>query len=311
MFGMLLGATLTFTITFHLQLCAVIDLQEGHSSVNLPSEGRMSLQGTQGHMEERCVCGRELEVLEARTATPNKRPPPEMDLPRHPPTDDMDTRHTLTEYPGPPASMPLQGGRGDQLMVGVVSGQGRPEWLNAVLNTWGADLSNLAMFVGEQFAFNHSTAQGLPVVRLSSAHSGSMLLSALQYLSQHILSMHRWVLIAAEDSYVRIDWLQQVLSQQDPSKLLYFGRPSTGRKEDAKKLGLKPHEQYCLGSSGIVLSSALLFKLKDQFAKCKNTVGFPEDVSLGKCISSILGVQCVQIPSVSHQLTSNQISMHL
>ena len=79
-----------------------------------------------------------------------------------------------------------------------------------------------------------------------------------------------------------------------------MGRWATGRNSEAAKLGLKPHEKYCLGSSGIVLSSALLSKLEKVLKKCWETEGveIPDDVILGKCISRHLDIQCAQEDSV-------------
>ena len=202
--------------------------------------------------------------------------------------------------PSPNAGTAMEG-----LVVGVVSKQGRPQWLESVYDTWGRDASQLRMFVGDNFNFSHPSARGLPLVRLSGGQNVggvSMLLTALQYLSEHYLPTHPWFMLTVDNTYVRIDRLQQLLSQLNPTEMLYLGRSATGRKEEAKKLGLKPHEHYCLGSSGIVLSSALLLNLRGHLKECLSEHNdIPEDVSLGKCISAALNIQCTQTDRVSSE----------
>lgn len=191
----------------------------------------------------------------------------------------------------------------DRLVVAVLSTHSQPEWAESAYEMWGRDAKQLLIFVGDNFNYSDSSAQGLPLVRLTgaggqghsvgAAHSANTMLSLLQYLSDHYLPSHQWFMLALVDSYVRMDRLEQLLTQLNPKEMLYLGRSATGRKEDVEMLDLKPHESYCLGSSGLVLSSALLKGLKEHLEKCRGE-GVPGDVALGKCISRNLGLQCTQ-----------------
>ena len=198
------------------------------------------------------------------------------------------------------------------LVVAVLSARGRVEWAESVYDTWGRDATHLRIFVSSD-KFNHSqygNARGLPLVLVkgegqSSTGDVNMILSVVQYLSEHHLSSStKWFLIATENSYIRLDKLKELLVQLNPKERLYLGRSATGRKGDVNKLGLQPHERYCLGSSGIVLSSALLSELSVQLGACTSGSELPGDVALGKCISRALGIQCAE----SNQVSTNAVS---
>lgn len=158
------------------------------------------------------------------------------------------------------------------------------------------------IFVGEKnFNYNDSRIRGLPIVPVAP---DNIIQSVLRYLIEHRLDGNTWFLLAQDDSYVRLRELEGFLSRLDPSRLHYVGRWATGRASEAAELGLKPHERYCLGSSGIVLSSALVYKLEKSLKQCWSMDdgdgrGIPEDVALGKCISRNLDIQCSQDQTVS------------
>lgn len=329
LFGVLVGVTFTTTLTFHLQWCAAISAG-GDRPVRMPV---MALPLTQHHPreEQRCVCGEELDalerqetaLLEAQTELAGLRkrlgadsnPAPVLDSNQAPLEGDLGVsvdagelvqrRHVSAKTPtsdlhrNEPSKPSKEG-----LVVGVVARQANPEWVESVHDTWGRDAGQLLIFVGDDFNHSHPSARGLPLVRLPGAHAdagvkgANMILSAFLYLSKHYLSTHRWFMLTVDNSYVRIDRLQELLSQLSPLELLYLGRAATGRKDQADKLGLKLHERYCLGSSGVVLSSALLSQVKGQLAGCMGGAGVPEDVELGKCISANAGIQCTQSDTV-------------
>lgn len=327
LFGVLVGVTFTTTLSFHLQWCAAISMGE-ERAVRMPA---MTLPRVQQHLDQRCACGEELEALEGKgralleteaelAALKKKLGTDASVLESHqePAQGDfglpvVDASELVQEriLAAKPQTSPLHRIEPSKptkegLVVGVVSRQASPEWAETVYDTWGRDAGQLLIFVGDDFNHTHPSARGLPMVRLPGGHADAgvkginMMVSALIYLSEHHLSTHRWFMLAVDNSYVRIDRLQQLLSQLSPLELLYLGRAATGRKDEAEKLGLKPHERYCLGSSGVVLSSALLSQVKGDLAACMHSSGHvPEDVELGKCISAKLGIQCTQSDTVS------------
>ena len=188
------------------------------------------------------------------------------------------------------------------LVVSVMSSRGQPEWVESVFENWAKDAEQLLIFVGGNFNHSDSRVHGLPVVPLPSSGGeggSSMLLGTLRYLLHHRLLNNTWFLLAQDDSYVRLHKLENFLFGLDPSVPQYLGRWAKGRASEVDKLGLKPHERYCLGSSGIVLNSALLHKLKSWLSECNLGEGFPGDVALGKCISRNLDIQCSLDDTVS------------
>ena len=58
--------------------------------------------------------------------------------------------------------------------------------------------------------------------------------------------------------YVRTKKLKELLTQLHPYEKVYLGRAGTGRKADLGRLRLLPHERYCMGGPGIILSMASL-----------------------------------------------------
>lgn len=315
LFGVLVGATLTTTLTFHLQWCASIAAGE-ERVVRMPS---FPLTVTQRLVNERCLCGEELVALEKKVTinrNPSSDQAPILESRQAAADGDisvvLDSRQLgqRNNFTAKPMASPLHQNEEkphtmEGLVVGVVSKQGRAQWLESVYDTWGRDAGQLLMFVGDNFNYTHPSARGLPLVRLPGVHTevnvggANMLVSALQYLSERYVSTHHWFMLVVDNSYVRVDRLQQLLSQLSPMEILYLGRSAAGKKQQLTKLGLKPHERYCLGTSGIVLSSALLSELKGHFGNCMHGTGLPEDVELGKCISAKLDIQCTQSDKVS------------
>ena len=310
LFGVLVGVSLTTTVTFHLQWCAAISTIESREGRAVRVPAAMPLPVTQTQVLDRgCVCGKELEALEKRAAMAGEAradsslsavgPPSRDDLPLVADAGIL-RNHTM----GSPHHHNLEHTVGG-LVVGVLSRLGHPEWVESVYKTWGQDIADLVLFVGDNFDYAHPSGRGLPLVRLPGVHTegavggASMMMSALHYLGEHYLPSHQWFMLATDNLYVRIDQIEKILSQLNPMEMLYLGRSATGKKEQAQQLGLKPHERYCLGNSGVVLSSALLAKLRSHIAVClRGSKGVPEDVGLGKCISAALRIQCTQSEKV-------------
>lgn len=86
--------------------------------------------------------------------------------------------------------------------------------------------------------------------------------------------------------------------------------PGKGRVEDQKRLGLLPHEAYCMGGPGFVLSFTALKQLSPYMNVCLQAIEehnlqdhehlwMAEDVEFGRCMSRTLGVQCSLSKEVS------------
>lgn len=320
--GMILGVMFTTTLTFHLQWCAA-GLTSRDQDRRLrwsPGSFTQRLSATQ-----RCVCGDELVALEKKASADRKHsllagnPSAAANgWPSEPPVLVVDGGRRPNRTDKPVASSLHNDGRGAMkmgLLVSVVSKQGQPQWVESVYDTWGRDANQVLMFVGDNFNLSDPSARGLPLVKLPGLQQVggvNILVPVLRYLSQHYLSTHYWFMVAVDNSYVRVDKLQQLLSQLNPMEVLYLGRAASGRIEEAEKLGLKPHERYCLGTSGIVLSSALLAEMSGHLEHClQEGAGVPEDVALGKCISAVLGVQCTQTDKVIYNSQPSMIFIAL
>lgn len=310
LFGVLLGATLTYTISFHLWWCSSVTPNQGRTvgRNSLPFMPR--LQPAQRGVEERCVCGEELRTLEsAKDAMTEEEKPAQQEV----------QELINSSKPHPVA----EGGAKINLVVSVASPSDRSEWLEVLFETWGKHADQLLMFVGEHFSRNDSLLHGLPVVPVSLSHTtgGSVFQGMLDYLIQHRLHQHTWFLLAQDNSYVRLPELEGFLARLDPTQPHYVGRWAKGRPSEVDRLGLKPHERYCLGISGIVLNSALLDKMKEPLKQCWSEAGdIPDDVILGKCISRHLDMQCTQDETVreiqspiqhSHPFSSDQLPLLL
>ena len=83
---------------------------------------------------------------------------------------------------------------------------------------------------------------------------------------------------------------------------IYMSITPAGRVDDQKTLQLLPKENYCLGSSGVVLSNGALRALAGKLPFCHQAIERHNsegeslwrnwDVELGRCLSRRVGVQC-------------------
>jgi hypothetical protein len=201
-----------------------------------------------------------------------------------------------------------------QLLVAVVTSSTHLQTASTVYDTWGAEVPQILFFVGKNCC-NVSTnpyIRGMPLVRLPNVpdlpiNSVAKHFSVIKYISDNYGSQFQWFLLANDNLYVRAARLASLLKQLDPSENIYLGRGARGKDKEAKKLSLLPHELYCLGSSGVVLSHRLLQTLIPHLELCLNAAvsgkgqgssGHP-DVELGRCISRHIGVQCSRAAQVS------------
>ncbi len=201
-----------------------------------------------------------------------------------------------------------------QLLVAVVTSSTHLQTASMVYNTWGAEVPQILFFVGKNCC-NVSTnpyIREMPLIRLPNVpdlpiNSVAKHFSVIKYISDNYGSRFQWFLLANDNLYARAARLASLLKQLDPSEDIYLGRGARGKDKDARKLSLLPHELYCLGSSGVVLSQRLLQRLVPHLELCLNAAvsgkgqdssGHP-DVKLGRCISLHIGVQCSRAAQVS------------
>ncbi|XP_019850623.1 PREDICTED: chondroitin sulfate synthase 1-like [Amphimedon queenslandica] len=186
----------------------------------------------------------------------------------------------------------------DPLYAGVVtSGDFLRTRAHAVNKTWGGMIaSNLEFYVGEGQGMESS----LPLVRLPGIDDTyppqKKVYAMYKYMYDNYIDRYHWFLRADDDLYVRIHELKDFLSKLDSSQPLYIGSPGKGRKEDLKRLKLRPSDVFCMGGPGMVLSRALLRKLGPHLQECLTNVvvSYNEDVEVGRCINRRLGIYCTK-----------------
>ena len=179
---------------------------------------------------------------------------------------------------------------------------------STIYDTWGTLTNRIAFFVGDDCDVSIPMATGLPLVKVPGVsdeepYSATKMFQVLQYLSSNYLLSSKWFLLAPDNVYVRLEKLETLLQGMDHSSLVYLGHSAKGRPEDSGKLSLLPHESYCLGNTGIVLSNGLLGALSAHLEACANGVmnggsaglGTWPDVELGKCISRTINTQCANL----------------
>ena len=194
------------------------------------------------------------------------------------------------------------------LLVAIFTSSERINRSSVAYDTWGMDVSEVVMFVGNDTAVSPA-AGGLPLVTLSDVEDRVLagkprkLFRALSYLHQHYSERYQWFLLVSGEVYVHGQQLEEFLGSLDPTNKMYIGYPASGRAKDSQRLKLLPHEQYCMGGPGVVLSQAALKALYPHLDKCLGAVEkhnmdssqpqwYNEDVELGRCISRNIGVQC-------------------
>lgn len=160
-----------------------------------------------------------------------------------------------------------------QLFVAVLTQQ---EYLQTrakyLYETWGRELEKLVFFVGEDC--NISTALSyLPIVKLVGIRDREYpplkkSFAVLKYMYEHHMHQFDWFVRADDDVYLRVGKLKALLAQIHPYDNVYLGRAGTGRKDDLERLLLLPHEKYCMGGPGIILSTGMLRHLGPHLSNC-------------------------------------------
>ena len=199
-----------------------------------------------------------------------------------------------------------------QFLVAVVTSATHLQTASTVYDTWGADVPQVLFFVGKNCCnASNPYVRGLPLVRLPNipdipVNSVAKYFSVIKYISDNYGNEFQWFMLANDNLYIRAARLASLLKQLNPSENIYLGRSARGKDKDVKKLSLLPHEHYCLGSSGVLLSHKLVQMLVPHLELCLNAAlsgkgqgssGHP-DVELGRCISRHIGVQCSRAAQV-------------
>ena len=161
------------------------------------------------------------------------------------------------------------------LLVGVLTQQEYlPTRAKVLYETWGKEVDKLILFVGEDCNVS-ADLMHLPIVKLKGVpdHVYPPLKKAfavMKYMYTHHINEFNWFIRADDDMYVRTKNLTDLLLQMNPYERVYLGRAGTGRKEDLKRLELLPHERYCMGGPGVILSNGAMRGVGPHLDNCLN-----------------------------------------
>ena len=192
----------------------------------------------------------------------------------------------------------------------------------AVYDTWGSSVTQISFFVGADCNTSHPDIRDLPVVRLPGIPDNvyppqKKVFAVLHYIHKHYIGEFQWFMRADDDVYIRGDKLENLLSNFNYNEKVYLGLAGKGKTEDINRLGLQPHERYCMGGPGVILSKAALSGLAPNLDLCLSAVDryneenpdnpwYNEDVELGRCVSRSINIQC----SSSAEVGSRKYNTH-
>lgn len=161
------------------------------------------------------------------------------------------------------------------LLVGVLTQQEYlPTRAKALYETWGKEVDKLILFVGEDCNIS-ADLMHLPIIKLEGVpdHIYPPLKKAfavMKYMYSHHINEFNWFIRADDDMYVRTEKLTDLLNRMNPYERVYLGRAGAGRKEDLKRLELLPHERYCMGGPGVILSNGAMRGVGPHLDNCLN-----------------------------------------
>ena len=195
------------------------------------------------------------------------------------------------------------------LFVAVITAEKYlPTRARAVYDTWGRSVTKIVFFVGADCNTSHPAIQDLPIVKLPGIPDNvyppqKKVFAVLHYVHDHYIGEFQWFMRADDDVYVRGDKLEELLGTMNFNEKIYLGLAGTGKAEDIHRLGLRPHERYCMGGPGVIFSGATLRELAPYLDHCLSAVDrhnearpehpwYNEDVELGRCVSRSLNIQC-------------------
>ena len=200
------------------------------------------------------------------------------------------------------------------LFVGVLT---KEEYLytraKALYETWGQEVDKVVLFVGEDCKVPADIAH-LPIVKLAGIPDDvypplKKAFAVMKYMYEHYINEFNWFIRADDDMYIRSGKLRELLGSMHPYEKVYLGRAGVGRSHDLNRLNLLPHERYCMGGPGIILSTAALRGIGPHLDSCLEAVFLhdqnnrqewnDDDVEIGRCMSRKIGVQCSTSAQVS------------
>ena len=161
------------------------------------------------------------------------------------------------------------------VLVGVLTQQ---EYLatraKTLYETWGKEVDKLILFVGEDCNISADLSH-LPIVKLEGVpdHVYPPLKKAfavMKYMYSHHVNEFKWFIRADDDMYLRTTKLTDLLNRMNPYEQVYLGRAGAGRKEDLERLELLPHERYCMGGPGVILSNGAMRGVGPHLNNCLN-----------------------------------------
>ncbi len=161
------------------------------------------------------------------------------------------------------------------ILVGVLTQQEYlPTRARSLYETWGKEMDKLIFFVGEDCNISADLSH-LPIVKLQGIPDKvypplRKTFAVMKYMYQNHIEQFNWFIRADDDMYVRANKLKELLDQMHPYDKVYLGRAGTGRRDDLKRLRLLPHERYCMGGPGIILSMAALRGVGPHLNNCLN-----------------------------------------
>ena len=196
-----------------------------------------------------------------------------------------------------------------KLFVAVITAEKYlPTRARAVYETWGSSVTQVSFFVGADCNTSHPDIQHLPIVKLPGIPDTvyppqKKVFAVLDYIHDHYLDKFHWFMRADDDVYVRGEKLEGLLDTLNSNEKVYLGLAGKGKTEDVKRLGLRPHERYCMGGPGVIFSNAALKALAPYLDHCLSAVDeynevyptnpwYNEDVELGRCVSRTINIQC-------------------
>lgn len=194
------------------------------------------------------------------------------------------------------------------LLVGVITAE---KYLisraKTLYETWGKEMTKLIFFVAADCKVPSHLQTVLPIVKLDGVSDQTYppqrkVFTMLKYMYDHFIDEYDWFMRADDDVYIRSGAFEELLGKLDPQQKIYLGRAGMGKAEDLKRLQLLPHEKYCMGGPGVVLSQSALRVLAPHLEMCLSAIvhhnkhsdmpWYNEDVELGRCVSRVVGIQC-------------------
>ncbi|XP_062852900.1 chondroitin sulfate synthase 2 isoform X2 [Trichomycterus rosablanca] len=203
-------------------------------------------------------------------------------VPYHKPTQQVSQKKVIrAKY----ASTEL--GIRERLFVAVLTSKNNLNTLAVAINrTLNHHLDGCLMFFTS--SRSRKVPHGMFVFAHGDEHPVPNMFQTIKYLLEHHVAEYDWFYLLQDDTYTQPDRLKTLVSHLSMDLHLYMGRPG-------EFIGGKAQGGYCQGSSGFLLSRALLMKLQPFLERCRvDIVSTRPDEWLGRCIIDYIGTSCVE-----------------